>query len=308
MMEYSFQRYLAAKKTVDDRALNGKVWNALEIELDILQLHRSVNILEVGAGIGTMIQRILDKRMVRKARYKAIDELPENIQYPQGYLKDWAEKEGWEWQSSNEELFLQKNESFVQVSLESVDVNDFVRRKQELQAWDLLIANAFLDLFDVQSILPTLRRFITPGGLAYFTINFDGQTEFEPVLDRELEDRIISAYHRSMDERVTNGKPSGDSQTGRHLFRLLPREGFEILEAGSSDWVVYSRDGIYPADEAYFLHHLIHFFEESLQGRPEISQAELAGWASQRHAQIERGELVYIAHQMDFLARVPKRG
>ena len=181
-------------------------------------------------------------------------------------------------------------------------------RKKELLAWDLLIANAFLDLFDVPSILPVLRRFATPGGLAYFTINFDGMTEFEPVLDRELEDRVICAYHRSMDERLINGQRSGDSQTGRHLFVFLPQAGFEILEAGSSDWVVYGRDGIYPADEAYFLHHLIHFFEQSLQNRPEISQTELTGWALQRHEQIERGELVYIAHQIDFLARVPKRG
>ena len=63
----------------------------------------------------------------------------------------------------------------------------------------------------------------------------------------------------------------------------------------------------HPADEAYFLHHMIHFFEESLQNSPVLSSDELAAWTAGRHAQVERGELVYIAHQMDFLARAPKR-
>jgi hypothetical protein len=35
-----------------------------------------------------------------------------------------------------------------------------------------------------------------------------------------------------------------------------------------------------------------------------LDAVEFADWIQKRRAQIERGELVYIAHQMDFLARV----
>jgi hypothetical protein len=35
-----------------------------------------------------------------------------------------------------------------------------------------------------------------------------------------------------------------------------------------------------------------------------LDKAAFADWLSQRREQIERGELVYIAHQMDFLAKV----
>jgi hypothetical protein len=48
----------------------------------------------------------------------------------------------------------------------------------------------------------------------------------------------------------------------------------------------------------------LHFFEESLTGHVELEASALASWLKERRAQIERGELVYIAHQMDFLARV----
>ena len=74
--------------------------------------------------------------------------------------------------------------------------------------------------------------------------------------------------------------------------------------AGASDWVVHSINGKYPADEKYFLFFILHFFEESLTGHKELDGNAFADWLSKRRAQIERGELVYIAHQMDFLAKI----
>jgi hypothetical protein len=104
-----------------------------------------------------------------------------------------------------------------------------------------------------------------------------------------------------MDERVTSGRPSGDSRTGRRMFTWLRQAGLRILEAGSSDWTVFPRDGVYPADEAYFLRHILSFFSQSLKGRPELDEQVLAAWLAVREEQIERGELVFIAHQFDFL-------
>jgi hypothetical protein len=42
-----------------------------------------------------------------------------------------------------------------------------------------------------------------------------------------------------------------------------------------------------------------------LQGHPEIDNSLFEAWIAQRHAQIEAGTLVYIAHQLDFLGRRP---
>ena len=103
-----------------------------------------------------------------------------------------------------------------------------------------------------------------------------------------------------MDTRTT----AGDSRTGRHLFSHLHSVGAQILAAGASDWVVHSIKGKYPTDEKYFLHFILHFFEESLTGHKDLDANAFANWLSKRRAQIERGELVYIAHQIDFLVKV----
>jgi hypothetical protein len=84
----------------------------------------------------------------------------------------------------------------------------------------------------------------------------------------------------------------------------LRSTGAEILAAGASDWVVHAIDGKYPADGAYFLHFILHFFEESLGRHPELDETIFQAWLTERRRQIDCGELVYIAHQMDFLARL----
>jgi hypothetical protein len=108
-----------------------------------------------------------------------------------------------------------------------------------------------------------------------------------------------------MDGRITDGRLSGDSRSGRHLFGHLARAGFEVHAAGASDWVVHPRAGLYPADEAYFLHFIVHTMYSALLASPELDPAQLAAWIETRHRQIEQGELVYIAHQLDFFGGCP---
>ena len=136
-------------------------------------------------------------------------------------------------------------------------------------------------------------------GLAWLTINFDGMSSLQPVIDPTLDEQIENLYHRTMDERPTGG----DSRMGRKLFEHLRTVEAEILAAGASDWVVYARDGKYPADEKYFLQFILHFFDSSLKDREELEAGILQAWLAKRQEQIDCGELVYIAHQMDFLVR-----
>ena len=57
----------------------------------------------------------------------------------------------------------------------------------------------------------------------------------------------------------------------------------------------------YAADEAYFLHCILDFFEYTLKGHVALKPGELDSWLTERRKQIERTELTYIAHQLDFL-------
>jgi hypothetical protein len=146
-----------------------------------------------------------------------------------------------------------------------------------------------------------------PGGLLSLTMNFDGLTILEPPVDAALDEKILALYHQSMDSRVIAGQPSGDSLTGRRLLTRLREQGVVILAAGSSDWVVFPRDGGYPGDEAYFLHFIVNLIDTTLKGRPGLDPGRFARWVGIRHSQIGRGELVLIAHQIDLLGRVGDR-
>lgn len=279
-MEISFQRYLAAKQTVDDRALNGRVWQAMANALR----DQPWDVLEIGAGIGTMIERLEAAGLLERARITAVDNQPENITTARERLARIGEKRP--------------------LTLETLDLFDLLDRQQGEPMCDLLIAHAFLDLMDIPRTLPRIFSLIRPGGYFYFTINFDGVTTFEPTIEPVFDELVERLYHRTMDERVTNGRVSGDSRSGRHLFSLIPQAGGQILAAGSSDWVVYGDENGYPDDEAYFLQVILHFFEQSLSGHPVLDSGQFAAWLAERRAQIERGELVYIAHQIDFFGRV----
>jgi hypothetical protein len=280
-LEYSFTRYLAAKQTIDDRSLNRHVFESLSTELTKRKKDYPLRILEIGAGIGSMIERLINWGLITPdMEVMAVDQDQTNIDEASRRFASQPTK----------------------LALETADVYDFLSPEHMKSGWDLLIAHAFLDLFDTSRLLPLLHPTVQSGGLFYLTLNFDGVTIFEPPIDPALDAQIERLYHRTMDNRITNGLLSGDSQTGRHLFERLSASGYSILSAGTSDWVVYAQNGRYLADEAYFLHFIIHTVETALAGEVELDQRALASWARARHKQIEAGTLVYIAHQLDFLA------
>ncbi len=291
-MEYSFPHYLLSKQSVDDRALNRHVYETLVTSLPA----QPIRIIEVGAGIGTMLARLIRWGLLRQAEYVIVDEMAENSASASGWIPRFATEAGLSVERSGpDQLRVFDQSRDIRITLERADVFDFIQRKPAPA--DLLIAHAFLDLLPMPDSLPKL--FPLTKNLAWLTINFDGVTTLEPTLDSELDRKIERLYHCTMDTRATGG----DSQSGRHLFGHLQTVGAAILAAGASDWVVYALNGKYPEDEAYFLHFILHFFEESLTGHAELDAAAFADWLKERRAQIERSELVYIAHQMDFLVR-----
>ncbi len=297
----SFARYLAAKKTVDDRALNRLVWQALA---EAVAGRPHLRAVEAGAGIGTMIERGLAWGLLTDASYTALDALPANLRAARRRVPAWARRHGYAVSAAGQDTFtLVRPGHAVSVELQAVDVFEFARPQAGRRTWDLLLAHAFLDLVDIPVALPRLLSLLPRGGLAYLTLNFDGATLLEPTIDSALDAEIERLYHQTMDERRTGGGASGDSRAGRHLFDLLPVAGADILEAGASDWVVFPRRGSYRDDEPVFLHAILDTLDRALRGHPALARERLRAWVAARHAQVERGELTYIAHQVDLLAK-----
>lgn len=308
--EYPFVRYLAAKKGIDDRSLNGHVLHALETALADAPRGRPLEVLEVGAGIGTMLERLTGRGILKNVRYEAIDIEPDLIAEAVRRVPLWACDQGFQTGADPDPacaFCLEGGEGRISVRFEAVDLHRFLEREQGRRNRDLLIAHAFMDLVDLSRTLPGLVSLMRPGGLLCLTLNFDGLTLLEPPVDPAFDGEILALYHRSMDGRVIAGQPSGGSRTGRRLLTRLREQGVEILAAGSSDWVVFPGRGGYPGDEAFFLHFIVNLIDTTLKGHPGLDPIRFARWIAVRHSQIEQGDLVLIAHQIDLLGRAGDR-
>jgi hypothetical protein len=293
-MTLDYARYLAAKTTVDDRALNRHVL----AELCRLMPAGAPRVLEVGAGLGTMVARLMDWGAVGAGEYILLDADGQLLDRSGRWLRDWATARGLHSELLPDGLRV----GHVRVRLVHAELGNFLENAREAPA-DVLIANAVLDLIEVPAILPGLLRLLLPGGVYWFTINYDGESIFMPAHPHD--DRIMHAYHGDMDERFRYGRPAGESRTGRRLFHHLRAVGAPAMAAGSSDWVVHAGpDGNYPGDEAYFLRSILDTIQNALRNRQDrMDPADLADWLAERRRQLAAGDLVYIAHQLDFVGR-----
>jgi hypothetical protein len=295
-MTSGYARYLAAKTTVDDRALNRHVL----AELRRLMPAGAPRLLEVGAGLGTMVARLVDWGVVGAGEYTLLDADRQLLDCSRRWLSDWAAARG-----LRSELLpdgLQMGD--LRVRLVHAELGRYLEAAHGVLA-DVLIANAVLDLVDVPAVLPGLLGLLVPRGVYWFTINYDGESIFAPAHSRD--NQVMQAYHRDMDERIRYGRPAGESRTGRRLFHYLRAAGAPALAAGSSDWVVSAGpDGSYPDDEAYFLRSILSTIRDALRSHQDrVEPMDLADWLAVRGRQLAAGELVYIAHQLDFVGRSP---
>jgi hypothetical protein len=299
---YSFARYLSAKATVDDRSLNMHVWDIFQQAVAVRSQERGVRVVELGSGIGTMVERLLNRQLLSRFSYRGVEAQPRLAHVAARRLSAWGQKHGYSVDGRPDGLVLRRQTDEARLAFVAADALRVARRQPRTA--DVLMAHAFLDLLDLPTALPALLGMLRPGGLFHFSLNFDGVTAFEPSIDPALDDAIERLYHRTMDERLVGGRRSGDSRTGRHLLAALGTMDVQVLAAGASDWVVVPAIGRYPDDEAYFLHFILHTVDRALRRHPELDARRFARWIERRHAQVERGELVYVAHQLDVLGRV----
>jgi SAM-dependent methyltransferase len=295
-MTFDYARFLAAKTTVDDRALNRHVL----AELCRLMPTAAPRVLEVGAGLGTMMARLMDWGLISAGEYTLLDVDRQLLDDSRRWMCDWAAARGMRSGPLPDGLRV----GDLRVRLVHAELGNYLEAGH-LASADVLVANSVLDLVDVPAVLPELLRLLTPGGLYWFTINYDGESIFAP--DHPFDDRIMRAYHRDMDERFRYGGPPGESRTGRRLFHYLRAAGAPALAAGSSDWVVSAHpDRNYPGEEAYFLRSILNVIQNALRnGENQVEPADLTDWLAVRGRQLAAGELIYIAHQLDFMGRWP---
>ena len=332
----AFRRYLRAKRTVDDRALDRRLVGVLRERLAdrAAGAEGPLRVLEVGAGIGTMVARLIDWEVLPpgETRYVAVDLDAGALAGLPAFLREWAaDRDASVAVADAGENTVDGDALVVEtaartVTVEPVAADAVAYAEAHPGERDALIGMALLDVLDLNA-LGTLLGALAPGGTYYFPITFDGGTRFRPAhpADRAIERR----YHAHMD-----AKPGGNSRAGDDaVARLGGIEGSSLLGVAGSDWVVRAAedaaraspsDPDYPGDEAFFLRHILDTVEtavgEVIDGTVGASPAgevsaggseadadpaaDLDAWLAARRRQVDAGDLVYLTHQLDLLGRV----
>ncbi|WP_293032643.1 trans-aconitate 2-methyltransferase [Natronococcus sp.] len=307
--------YLEVKRTVDDRALNRRVLERFAEGLDARS--SPVRILEIGAGIGTMIGRLAAwDCLPDEIAYRAVDRDAESVRYARERVPEWLEDAGYAVDRVDDgrgetTLLARSGERRLEITLEVADGFEIEDRA------DAVIASAVLDIVDLGRAIPAIEGLLEPGGLLYAPITFDGGTTFAPR--DPADNRIERRYHHHMDAV----RSAGGSQVGRELLWRLPDAGWPVLEAGGSDWVVRPcTEGAgtgtamgYPDGERAFLEGLLETIDGALAeleaaerefGIGDLEPDERRRWLGRRRSELESGELVFVAHNLDVLARRPE--
>ena len=309
--DYSQERYLAAKRTVDDRALNADVLDALRPTL-----RSATTVVEVGAGIGTMLQRLVEWDRLPAGddvTYVLVDVDVDALDAAAERLPTWAAERGYEAAvepfdeaddadegAVRDRIRIETGDGTLRVRAVAADATTFLAGADP----DLVIGCAFLDLLRPPAADEFFDR-LPADCVGYFPITFDGGTVIEPPTDPDFDAHVVDRYHEDMRRR--RDEP-GDPHAGRRLLTRATRD-HDLVAAGGSDWVVApGLDGAvadaYPADEAYFLRHIVETIRGALADDPAVGDERLAEWVADRRTAVDEGSLVYVAHQLDVLLRV----
>ncbi|WP_251328957.1 class I SAM-dependent methyltransferase [Haloplanus pelagicus] len=273
-MDHADERYLEAKRVVDDRALDRRVRDRL---LD--ELPPTPRVLEAGCGTGVTVPRLVDWG-VTAGTYRGVDSDPDVVERARDLRMADLDAD-----DADDADFRVDD---LTVRFEAGDALDAFDGE-----WaDLVVAGAFLDLVPIDDALDAFAGALGTDGLVYAPITFDGETIFQP--DHPADDAVVAAYHDAIDD-----EPGRDVRAGRHLLdRCRERDG-DLLAAGASDWIVHPQDGDYAADERHFLGTILSFVEAAVEGSVPGAEA----WLRTRRRQLDAGTLTYVAHGYDVLYR-----
>src|SRR5690606_31639130 len=149
-------------------------------------------VLELGAGVGTLVSRLADWNVLGRAEYTLVDRDGDSLAAARRHLEQWGNVT----QSSVDAIAIERGDCRLDVEFVRADLFEFLGGAGRRDKYDLVCANAVLDLFELGPTLPRIWQALQPGAGFYFTINFDGESIFLPELP--LDQLVAELYHGTM--------------------------------------------------------------------------------------------------------------
>jgi len=286
---FDYVDYLDLKKSIDDNSLNPQVWQAMASWATSQQQHdQTLRVLEIGAGIGTMIERLLDSGLLYSCEYTAVELEHGFRDAAMQRLQLWADRHGYAFEQQQTSLWsLSCTDRKIVINWIQGDALQ-IGQQFGPDTVDMLIGHAVIDLLPVPECMPDLLSCLSANGAFYFSLNYAGETLFLPPL--AADQKIFRAYNNDMDKRF----PALDwqpSRTGHLLGQWLTEKGHRIISEGDSDWRLQSAPGL-PTN--LFIANIIDTMETALEKMPGLGD-----WLAVRRQQLEMGLLQFCASNRD---------
>lgn len=279
---FDYVQYLDVKKNIDDRSLNKAVWNDFANWLRARnELGAELRCLEIGAGIGTMIERLLEACLLRQCHYIALE--PESLfkKAAQVRLRSWANAHGVVFEINAEGIWSLSGKD-LGLTIEWLEADaDQINQLFNKESFDLLLSHAVIDLLPVPTVMPVILSKLKQAGGFYFSLNFSGETSFLPSDHSDA--GIAKNYHKDMDTRF----PELDWQpslTGDALPKWLENYGCQKVINGESDW--YLSDKNHTSGDGLFIKNILDTIKKALAG-----MSGLEDWLNKRYKQLQQKQL-----------------
>lgn len=281
-MNHAQIRYLESKRSVDRRSRSRRVTDQL-----FGLLPSAPTIGEAGAGTGTTVSWLLDHG-VTAGSYHGVDLSSMLVAHARQIQPAILRYRGYDAIDIDQGGIIGE----FNFQFQTGEALELLQAKTH----DLIIAQQFMDLVQLDRAVDALTTAVTAGGLLYCPLTFDGVTLFQP--DHPDDYKIQQAYHDAI-----NQDSGRNAQTGRQLLETFRTRPGSLRAVDASDAIVRPRDGEYPEDERYFLDQLLSFIQNSVSIKecPEVEE-----WLTTRRQQLTEAHLSYVGHRYDFLYQTTK--
>jgi hypothetical protein len=288
--DHARPRYLTAKRSVDDRARNRRVRERLRQALP-----ESPTVVEAGCGVGLAVPSLFEWGVAPRS-YHGVDTDGGIVSFARALVPRELRRRGHDVVETPEGCRVASptagESNGTDVVFEQGDALSRLPAVAPDGGADLLVAQSFFDLVPTDAGLDAAARALSPDGVAYAPLTFDGATRFTPAHPADA--AVLAAFHDDIDTGA------GPVRAATALVDGVRRRGGRVLAVGASDWAVTPVTGTYPADERSFLACILGFVSDAVGGQ-EVDGFE--DWVATRRRQLRSGDLGYVARNYDVLWR-----